>query len=92
MLSINRNVISDEYFEHEMDYTGFGFEFAQEWNFYPFYWADNWGRGFGFYLAFLYQYRPLDNMGDLDDASGFGFMAGFQYKWDFGRPDEIVPE
>lgn len=92
MVTLNREVIADDDFKHEMEHAGFGWEAALESNFYPFYWANSAAlRGFGAYLALVYQRRPLENMGDLTNASGVGVMAGLQFKWDFGRQRETAP-
>jgi len=82
--------IKDDYINYEMEENLFAVEVGQEWNFYPFYAADNFTRGFGAYLAIVYQYRPLDGFGDLTDASGLGFQAGLQYRWDFIKPRATI--
>ena len=91
--------ISDNEFKYEMEYSGGGFEAGFDLNGYPFAWMDNFARGFGLFFRFLYQSRPLEDMGKLDDASGMGFMFGIQYKFDFGskpekaqrEPEEVSP-
>jgi hypothetical protein len=83
-LSVYHEVISDEFFKYNMDFTGYGYEAGVDLNFYPFYWAG-WSHGLGFFVDLLYRGRPLDNMGKLTDASGLGFRAGIEYRWDFGE-------
>ncbi len=85
MLFLNsRQVLDDDYIEYEMESNTVGFEIAQDWNFY---FAPNaksrFWRGWGIFGEYYYQYRPIEEMGDLEDASGWGYHLGIQYKYDF---------
>jgi hypothetical protein len=82
ILGAYNNNFNDGVFEKEVEYFGVGLDSAVELAFYPFAWAKNAGRGFGISLQCIYQYRPLDEMGDLVDASGIGYGISLHYKWD----------
>ncbi len=84
MLTSAREVIDDGYFTHEMKSSSVGYEIGLEANFYPFAGTFGGSHGPGIFVAGMYQARPLDNMGALDGASGFGVRMGVEYRFDFG--------
>jgi len=81
--------ISDDVFEYEQTHYGLGFELSTDWTFFPFRWTESWAGGLAFSLRGVYQYRPLDEMGDLTDASGFGFLFLTSYKFDIGKQKTV---
>ena len=83
----SKEVLDDDYIKYEMESETLGFEIAQDWNVY---FAPNarshFWRGWGAYAEYYYQYRPVKDMGDLKDTSGFGYHLGIQYRFEFKAP------
>jgi hypothetical protein len=84
--------IRDDYVDYQMDYNGLGADAALDFNFYPWGNRDHGVRGLGFVLSVHYQYRPVDHLGKLDDASAIGITGGIQYRWDFRKPKPAPAE
>ncbi|MDP8225388.1 MAG: hypothetical protein P9L99_18650 [Candidatus Lernaella stagnicola] len=79
--------IRDDFVKINMEHEGIGFEVGAGLLFYPFAPFKNWASGFAFGFEGLYQHRPLEGMGNLQDASGIGGAFVLGYRWDF-HPSE----
>jgi Outer membrane protein beta-barrel domain len=85
LLAFNaREVISDDWIEYEMKEQGVGLEAATGVIFFPFGGFYNGASGISFGVELTYDYRPLKEMGALEDASGLGVMFTHGYRFDFG--------
>lgn len=85
LYTIDSFTMTDGYTTIDTWSDSFGFESALDFNFYPFFKVNNPVKGLGLFVAAVYQYRPLEGMGDFDEASGFGYWLGIQFKYDFGK-------
>ena len=87
-LSVGANQdLYDDHFRYEDQADGFGFEVAHGWQILPLGHFDHKApRNLGLQVEVVYLSRPVaDELGKIDDLSGWGWRVHIGYAWDFGE-------